>query len=287
MKRYFTLIGMVVGFLAFPFVGRAATTLYFEAATGSVSVGSAFPVRILLDTDQPVNAYTMHVRYSSNILGLQDTNNASSIITVWQGDPAVLAGGEIAVNGGSLTAFTGKHGQLLQIDFVPSATGTATLSFIGPAVYLANGKGTKVIPQTKNLQVVVSGTAGASPSPAAASAKPEIIPPVIQYLAMIQDPFNGNQKLLAFLASDSGSGVSGTEIRYRTGLSWSPWQAVTNPAPLPKGVWEVDFRTVDHAGNVTEQIVYDWAALTTFALIAGAIGIVIIVAVLFFVLRKK
>src|SRR5271155_4662922 len=91
----------------------AATTFYFEAATSSVVVGSAFPVKLLIDSDEPVNAYAFTVNFSPSALRLFDTNNANSLITVWRGDPKASQTGTVLVRGGSISPFKGQGGELL------------------------------------------------------------------------------------------------------------------------------------------------------------------------------
>lgn len=272
-----------------PAFAHAATTVYFEAPTSSVTVGSALPVKVLIDSNEPLNAYSLDIRYPAGLLNVHGINNASSLITIWRGNPTISESGDIVVKGGSIAPFLGSGGEIIELDLVPSASGTATLSFASAAAYLANGKGTKITPQTKAVSVSIAeatGTASAAPA-IFPSEVGDITPPSLQSLSLVADPFNPHQKLLVFSVNDSGSGMKEIDIRYRSLFFWSAWQAARNPTSLSAGVWEVDFRAIDNAGNITEQVLYDWGALWTLVGIAGAIILVIaiIVVILYRFLR--
>lgn len=292
MNRFATVLIVLAAFGA-PFFARAATattttplTVYFEAPTSSVPVGSALPVKVLLDSDEPVNAYSFSIHYATDLLNLQGTNNANSIITIQRGAPTISGSGDVVVKGGSATPFAGSGGEVIELDFVPQATGVATISFAGAAVYLANGKGTKVVPQMRSSTIAIVAASGTAPSSLSSpvvfpSAMNDLVPPQITDLSFADDPFNADQTLFTFAVSDAGSGMKETDVRYRSGFFWSAWQAASNPVSLSRGAWEVDLRAIDNAGNVTEQTLYNWGAFAWFAgevgAIAAAIAIIIVI----------
>jgi len=282
-RRIFPIV-LLLASAILPLSAHAAATLYFDAPASS-TVGSALPVKLLIDSDEPLNAYAFTVNYSPATLQFIDTNDAGSIITVSRGTPTAV-GGVITVKGGSFKPFAGAGGTLLEFDFVPSATGTATISVSNAAVYLANGKGTKVIPNVKNLTVNVAP--GAATATSTNVVFPwqvaESGPPSVQYLGIISDPFNPHQNLLAFSVTDAGSGVRETDIRYRSTFFWSDWEQVRNPTSLPNGAWEINFRAINNAGIVSDQILYNWPAL--WILIAKAAGIVIIIVIFILLLIR-
>jgi len=268
-----------------PALASAATLLYFEAPTSSVSVGSAFHVGVLIDSDQPVNAYSVQMDLSGNALRLDGANNANSIITVWQDIPGSSAKGGIKLNGGSESSFVGTRGELITLNFTAVATGTVQFSFSNPAVYLANGKGTKITPDTKTLRYTVSESAlaGVTGSGVAANqvATSDSIAPEVRFLSFISNPFGSDEKLLGFSVADAGSGIREVEARYRSTFFWSDWAPIKNPTPLGNDVWEVDFRATDNAGNTAEQIVYDWNAFWIFGMKIGGVLILICLAAFF------
>ena len=264
---------LVVGACLAPFLAHAAATLYFSAPTGTVEAGTPFAVHALIDTDQPMNAFDLMIHLDGPISLLQ-TGNAHSIISIWQTNPSAK-NGEIEIVGGSVPAFMGKGGELITFYAVGTATGTATFSFENSAAYLADGKGTKFIPATEATTVAIVGNPhGAEASSTVSFASQPATVPDIVSLAIITRP--SGQKLLSFFATDSGSGIQGTFVRYRMFASWSPWQPALNPMPLPGRVWAVDFRAVNNAGVVREQVIYDWGAVWI-----GVIWICFAVAVVF------
>lgn len=272
-------------FLLSPFLAFAATQIYFDVPSAPVSPGSTFSVKVLLDADRVANAYSATLHFGGPVAFLR-TNNAGSIITLWQKNP-ITSETAVHFEGGSLEPFAGTGGLLLTLDFKATATGTAAFAFSDASLYLADGQGTKVIPSEKKAAVFIAENPGALATSTASSmaAVPaeaaDSAPPEIQFLDLVNDPSgggstsltSGNQKLLSFLVSDAGSGVKDSRVRYRTAAFWSDWQSANNPAVLPGNAWEVDFRVEDNAGNTAERILYDWPAL--WILVAEAMVVLV------------
>ncbi|MGC9968941.1 MAG: cohesin domain-containing protein [Minisyncoccia bacterium] len=263
---------------AAPVCAIAATTVRTEAPTGTITVGSVFPVRVLLNTDEPLNAYSITLNFQGP-LNFLNANNANSIIRVWQSNPKMLPGNDVTIAGGSIAPFKGS-GELLTLNFRAIAAGTARFTFPDARVYLADGKGTAVVPVSRPAQFSVLPGApktanGAPPGTGG-----------IEFLTLIVDPLNASQKLLGFSVVDSGLGTKSVEMRYRTGIFWTPWGFIQNPAPVPRNAWQIDFRVVDNNGNVTEQFIYDWGVLEVPGIVFGLI-IVGILVVVWEIIRKR
>ncbi|MBU6500836.1 MAG: hypothetical protein KGJ89_01810 [Patescibacteria group bacterium] len=252
--------------------------IYFSGPQ-AVTVGSEFSVKILIDSDQPLNAYEVSAGFPAGILDFSGFNNGNSIIDVWQNQPLVYSGGGIKFSGGSLTPFSGKSGELLTLNLKALKEGNARLDFDNAAFYLANGKGTKIVPQTEGAEIsVVYPSIAVATSSLAVPIVVDDTPPQIKYLAIVPDPINQDQKLVSSLVTDSDSGVKNLSMRTRTNLFWSDWQDAQNPTAVPLSVWAVDFKAMDNSGNITEKIIYDWNVFWRLALIylAVAAGIIII-----------
>lgn len=284
-----TLMLLIAVALCVPlFSAHAATTVSFGVPAGTVTVGTQFPVTVLLSADQPTNAYSAELGVTGPAT-LQGTSNAGSIITIWQNNP-VPNGNTISFEGGSLSAFQGNAGKLLTLNIVATAPGIIKFAFSGAAVYLANGKGTKLTPGQDPAAVTVVAPSPSAPSQptstiVAPPAESDSVAPEIQFLSIIPDPLNSSHKLLSFLVSDGGSGVAHAAVRYRTSIFWSEWQTVVNPASLPNTAWEVDFLVTDNAGNTAEQVVYDPRSL--FVLVAGVCGAAVLVLVCIFLIGRR
>lgn len=270
---------------------RAATaigvnaSLYFVTPTSSVTVGQTFSVTVMLGTDQPVNAYSISLRYDGSALRLNDASNANSIIEVAPSGPNV-SGNMVSYIGGSFTPFIGNAGTLLTLDFTAIATGTDELVWNPSNIYLANGKGTRVSPRLVVSSVRVTAAPSGNGSGGGGSTAADITPPTINSLSFVADPFDLNQKLLSFLVADAGSGVAETDIRARDGFFWSGWTRVENPAPLGNGVWEADLRVTDNAGNIAEATIYDQSAFVRFVTLWGGL-LMAFIAIIAILLRRR
>lgn len=283
-KKLFYLLAIQVAalFLFPPLAGAAGQVLYFDASARSVGVGEELAIGIFIDTDQPVNAYAVNFVFSSAALEVVGLDNSRSIIDVWPGEPLVHESGTVSFKGGSLHPFSGERGELLTIRFRALKAGPADFQFGDSALYLANGKGTKIIPQIKNLSFTVvaprevSGEARPQ-SAELASASLDANSPEILFIGLIQDPINSEQKFLSFQASDRDSGIKDVFYQSRSWIFWSDAQNAQNPVALPAGVWSARITVHDNAGNAADKTVYDWYAFLwgplawlVLAIVAGA-----------------
>lgn len=246
----------------------AASTLLYAGFAGvrlvgpeRVGKGEEFTVGVSISTTQPLNAYAVELNYPSDVLEILAFDDSRSVIDVWQEQPIVFQSGRVVFGGGSLRAFRGEEGELLRVRFRALREGAAELRFGKTSFYLANGKGTKTVPDLGNLVVAVV------PEPVLAAADRDdasffgdTAPPEIPHLSIVDDPFNPDQKLLAFSARDAGSGIQKVLVRSRSWFFWSEWKPATNPVSLRKSVWAVNFKAIDNGGNAAERVLYDWKA---------------------------
>lgn len=244
----------LAGILATP-AALASTSFYAAPSLDDLTPGSEFEAAIAVNSDVPLNAYLLVLRYSPETLEVVRFNNSGSIINVWQNQPTASTDGVIRWSGGSFTPFSGEGGELLRIIFKTRATGAANISFETAEAYIADGKGTRAESNAGDLAFrIVPG------EPRGTLAASDNAPPVIETLALASDPFNPNQNLLSFIVKDADSGVKDVEARYRTYLGWSEWQTARNPVAFPPNAWAVGIRVRDNVGNQTAQIVYHWPA---------------------------
>ncbi len=256
-------------------VSAATFRLYFLPEAGA---GGEFAVRILVDSDQPVNAYSIIANYDPSALALAATDNSHSIIDIWHEEPVISQSGSIEFKGGSLKAFTGSAGELMTLRFRALHAGMAQLQFGKSSLYLANGKGTRVVPNAQPVQFSVPEYQGGAVPPAG-----ETTPPQFTFLSLAPDPFNASQKFLTYSAIDPGSGIQNVFYRHREWLFWSDKAQAVNPIVLPRNAWAVDIEARDTSGNVTEKTIYDWTAFFwgPFLLVA------VLIAALFVIRRAR
>ncbi len=297
-NKYKSKIGMKIAILFLASIGllladisgvRAASqSLYFSAPSGTIAVGSEFPVKILIDSDQPLNAYVVTFSYDPGVLTIVGFDNGKSIIDVWQGQPAVSENGSVGLRGGSVTPFSGKGGNIITVNFRAVGEGEPMLAFGNSSFYMANGKGTKVVPQTADLKFqILSAGAVTSTLPVYEEAS-DIAPPTIKYLSLVQDPFNSGQKLLSFMVSDPDSGIRETLVRTRSLLLWSDWIPAQNPTAIPLSAWSIGFRAIDNRGNISERTLYNFSAfLRPEALGVAALFIIFLVIIGFIIVKIK
>ena len=219
-------------------------------------------------------------------VGILDIDNSRSIIDVWQGQPAVSGNGSVSFRGGSLSPWSGNGGNIITVHFRAIKEGEAPLIFGNSSFYLANGKGTKVIPQTASATLKIVAVPTTSTPQTYYEETVDDSPPLIKHLSLIPDPFNNNQELLSFLVSDPGSGVKETLVRTRSLLFWSDWVPAQNPTAVPLSVWAVGFKAIDNKGNASEKTIYNFSALLQPGTLGTAALLVIFLLAVGFVVMK-
>ncbi len=249
----------------------------------TLGVGAEFPLKIVLDTDNPVNAYQVALGFNSENLEVLNTNDAGSIIDIMRDQPEVYEDGRVTFSGASLNSFEGDDGLLLTLNFRVLKEGVSELNFLESFVYLANGKGTKIR--------VLSGVGTVVSKEGVAVTKDAMIvddaPPSVLNLSIVDDPINEKQKLLGFVVKDNSAGVKQTFIQYRKWLTWSDEEIAQNPMAIPKNVWAVKFRALDNTGNISEKVVYDWKAFLYYDLLVFVIAILTLGVVINRTFKRK
>ncbi len=276
MKRIL-LIFILAYFVFAPGIPAVAAepVLYFDGPR-EVGVGSEFSLKVLVDSDQALNAYAFTINYPSEFFELIYLNDSGSILDVWRDRPQVFEKGPVTFSGGSLTPFSGSQGVLLTFNLKALKEELIEFSFGDSKVYLANGKGTEVSPVKRSFKLnVVSGQTS--------SFKEKVSdrePPSIQKLVLIPDPIVPQRKLASFLVKDSESGVKEAQILYRRWLWWEGPIRAQNPTALPLSAWAVKVVVQDNLGNVSESTIYDWTAFLShtfliFLIVLFLLGVVI------------
>ena len=278
MIRRYLIVGMVIALC----LSLRVTDVFASSALRFVSpeiivldVAREFEIGVVVDSAEPLNAYTLGISFDPARTPIVSMNTAGSLITLWQTQPEIESGGTVRMNGASTVPFSGKNGKLMRIRFrAAEGVESAEFTFLPrTAVYLANGKGTRVFPNAMPLAVhfVPADETPAVPLPLPAEAVfPELgedsDPPRVTFAVLEADPVTVEQKLFAFVADDGNSGIRTVETRSRSWFLWGNWQNAQNPMAYPHDVWSVELRVTDNAGNAVHRTVYDLPALGPRAL---------------------
>ncbi|MDP2598342.1 MAG: cohesin domain-containing protein [Candidatus Liptonbacteria bacterium] len=286
----FTFTVVVILFSTFyilhSYVAHAVSaSVYFSAPEPAPALGGEFAVRVLVDSDQPVNAYVVRLNYDPGKLELLGSDNSRSIIDIAQGVPEISAVGSVSFKGGSSRPFEGTAGELLALRFRARENGLTELRFADAAFYLANGKGTKIIPTAPGAELSVGGEPQAI-IPGQTSKSGDVTPPEIIFLALVKDPLNSDQKLLSFSVRDSGSGVRDIRYRSRSFILSSSLAPAINPVALTNDVWAVSLEIEDNAGNRAEKTVYDWPAFFKGPFTILASFLLVIFAIIAYLIKR-
>ncbi len=256
-------------------VFAAGARVYFSAPL-NFAVGADASVSLLADSDTPINAYLIELRYDPQTLEFLGADEANSIIDVWQKGHA--AQGEIiAFEGGSLKPWSGNGGNLVNLRFKPLKDGGATIAVLNVSFYAADGKGTMVSPAAENITIPVAASASG-----ASASRDKDAPEILEFL-FVKNPYDPGQKILGFKVGDARSAVKDVFVRYRTWFFNTPWEKVELPPAIPADAWSASIRVVDGAGNVSERTIYDWGVFARkfSSLLAVCIMLLIIGAAIF------
>ena len=276
---------ILVAFSATKLTWSAYSELYFQGPEENLIMGSEFEVKLLLSTDQPVNAYSINFSYPKEIVELIGFNDAGSIINIWQTQPQVSLGGDVSLKGGSTKAHNSGEGLITTINFKALTTGSGEIKFSNSNVYLANGKGTEVTPGLKNLALkVIEGSGGI---PFKEPNAEDNLPPDIDGLSVIEDPLNTDQKLLSFIVKDDESGIEKVNYKTRRWFWWSKSQPALNPTAFSSDIWSINFEVVDNQGNASQQTLYDWSIFLKRVLPVSIIILGAFLLVINRIVRKK
>lgn len=239
----------------------------------------SFGLRVLIDSEQPVNAYDVEVTYDPTIVDIDFLNTGNSIVTVLP-RPIRAEGGKIIIKGGSTTAFSGTGGELLSVKLKPVKEGLVQLVVAKSTAYRADGAGTEIAMAGGELPLRVtpdSFKAYQSELASIANSSNDAEVPEIVVATITENPLNFGERLLVFQAIDLDSGISHYEARDRQWLAWSPWREAVNPYPMSEGAWAVQLRAVNNDGNFALATVYQfgnaiWKVAVLVVLLAVLIG---------------
>jgi hypothetical protein len=242
-------------------VSASAASLYLDPDSGTYGPGDTFIVSIRLNTDGAcVNAANVVLTYPADSMRAVDFGKGGSIFSLWVTEPQLdIQKGTVTFAGGipggycgriagdpSLTNTIGK----VVFTVVNASAGKAVIRVSGDsALYLNDGKGTKVIPQVNNSVITLVPERQSEVNPWVTAVKEDTTPP---------EPFDiqvesnrgilfGGKNYAVFSTVDKQSGVDHYEMMVN-----GEWLKVTSPRVVDDQAVQngVQIRAIDKAGNI-------------------------------------
>jgi hypothetical protein len=253
MKKLFliALIGSCV------FAGAASARAAESPRIYIERVGS-FGATVFIDSETPVNAYNIAIRYNPAIVEIERIDTSDSLITITP-RPFTFGRGEILLRGGSTSAFSGTRGVLASFSLRPISEGVVVFNVTEAIAYTADGTGEPLALAHKELPLRVTADSFSAYGEARKelAIASDVQPPVLTDIRVAENPLEQSGRLIVFAAADNESGVSRYEARDREWLAWSPWRTAVNPYPITDGAWSVQLKAIDNDGNATLATVYN------------------------------
>ncbi len=124
-----------------------AASFFMSPETGSYSLGSTFPVSLMVDSgDIPINAAEAVLSFNPGELEVLDVSQGSSIFSFWATGPSFSnARGIVEFAGGNSKSFIGSSGSIITITFRVLAVAETKLNFSAGSIMAADGKATNVL----------------------------------------------------------------------------------------------------------------------------------------------
>ena len=182
-------------FFSFATVTQAATQISLNSTTHNVSVGDSLSVDMQISASvDAINIVDGVITYDPNVLEVEKVMEDSSIVSLWA-KPITFdnKSGQINFIGGIKNGYLGQNGEIAGFVFKVkdnsvAAGSTTTIDFKDSfAVYKNDGKGTKINPWLRPLQISILPASGISSgnNPGLTSKVSSVIVVVISLLVLI------------------------------------------------------------------------------------------------------
>lgn len=141
------------------------TTIEFVSSSTKGYAGDPFTVDVNVNTDTPINAVEASFAYPKDLLEVVSISSTSSIINLWAKEPVFFNDiGTFAFSGGTLkTGGFVKKGKLITVSFIAKQPGNAKVTVKEAVLALSDGKGTLVVPGSKDISYDIDEKPATSP----------------------------------------------------------------------------------------------------------------------------
>lgn len=211
----------VFSFLLLVFSSSAvyAAEIYFITKEQNIYPDDIFVVEARVSSpDELINVADGSFGFNKNKLEVQELSVGGSIFGLWADGPSFSnIQGKVSFIGGTPTGFQGQDGLILKAIFKASEVGEVMFEFSDDfSVLLSDGKGTKIVPQTRPLALtIIERPLEISPKNEwQESIAKDTTPSEFAEAIIARDPgiFEG-QYFISFFAKDEESGVLYYEVK--------------------------------------------------------------------------
>lgn len=222
-RRFFSKIALIFAVVAltglvFGVEKASAAKLFLERAglqEEEIGTGENILVKLTLDSrEQSVNAIEGRIVFPADILSLEQTSQADSILSFWVEPPEEKQSGEIVFSGIVPGGYNGADGHVLSFDFLAKKNGIAQLNIEDVKVLLNDGKGTELGTLTAGFNFTIGiKEAGTETEKQTSSVFNDNTPPepFTPAVSRHEDMFDG-QWFVSFYARDNNLGIDHYEI---------------------------------------------------------------------------
>lgn len=250
MTRWLSILALV--FLLSPLTARAAgsASLSLSVDARAVAAGQAFSVAVWVRPNgESLDTVRAYLTFSPEYARVTDIALGTAFPRVSPGNGFDNALGTVSIGAFSLDGAVREPGVLATVTFEALAAGDLEIDVGSSSRLIANGEERASASGHTGVAVQVGEAAGVPPSPGAASAEPDLIPPnpIVPYTPRIRY-VEGEDALLEFGTTDDGSGMSHYEVSVNDGA----FVRATSPyvlSGLPVGDLFIEVKAVDVAGN--------------------------------------
>lgn len=154
MARLLKFICMVAVAGFFPAIASAAT-LYVSLEKENFAIGDELIANIKTDSEGVgINAAQATLQFPKDILEAVEVSKNKSVFNFWLEEPQFSnEQGQLSFIGGSVSGFSGKSLQILEVKFKVKGSGQAELVFLDGAITASDGSGTNVLSSMKGAQL--------------------------------------------------------------------------------------------------------------------------------------
>lgn len=256
MKRFWAVTIsalLIASSFPYPFALSASTTLTFSPSSKTVTVDDEFTVRLVLNTDQAVNASDGTIRFPKDLLQVKSVSKSSSVFTLWTQGPSYSNGnGTVTYSGGVPNpGVTGNGKTLFTVTFEAEKDGTATLTLSGASVLANDGYGTEVLSGTGRSTITIEKRSTTPPPPPPPTTTSRVVPVISSSSHPDETVWYNSRDVSAEWRA--GSGVRGYSVVFDDQTGTVPPQrnqgltaALTQT--VGEGVWYLHVRALYDAG---------------------------------------